>query len=209
MISLFSGIGIFMLLYFSPKILTGLKAIKKRSPIKKEKKPAVEPEKKSETAPKAEASKVEKTQISVLGKLNRIAITLVLVACAAWILVNTVPSVYKSVDDFINYFNEGVKSSDVTLGVSHAPKVWVKERIERISFTGEYGEAYRGVSLNTNTSSANLTEDVWVKQKNKKPIKVLRGQDIFLFIGNTIDNNELRFKSVNGKTGSIDIVFWK
>lgn len=88
---------------------------------------------------------------------------------------------------------------------------WKIEKTVNITFTGEYGEIYRGIGPGTNVSSQNATEPYFVKNKiGEFPIQrpAQKGEDIFLIIGNSTNNNELRFRSSNGKTGSIDIIFW-
>lgn len=188
------------------KIMLSVKLPQKSSPLKKEK-VTTEPAN-SEPAQKVVTPKTKKPGRGVLGTLNRIAITIVVAALAIWLLVKIGFAIYETEVGGIDYSKKTLHESDVTLGVSHTPKVWTVDRTETIHFTNEYGEIYRGVSIGTNTSSKNLTEDVWVKNKSGE-VLVLKGEDIFLKIGNSTDNNELRFKSANGKTGSIDIVFWK
>jgi hypothetical protein len=84
---------------------------------------------------------------------------------------------------------------------------WQIEKTIAINFASEYGEVYKGVGPGTNTSSQNATEPYCVENKIEESC-FQKDDDMFKTIGNSTNNNKLRFKSQNGKTGSIEIIFW-
>jgi len=84
---------------------------------------------------------------------------------------------------------------------------WEIEKTVTVKFGGEYGEVYKGVRPGSNVSFENATEDYCAKNKvNEYCAK--KGEDVGRQMPNSTNNGELRFKSQNGKTGSIDIIFW-
>lgn len=86
---------------------------------------------------------------------------------------------------------------------------WVVDinRTRTIYFTGEYCEVIylqRGMDI----SFENSSEPYCIKNKNNAEVCGEKGEDVGPKMPNSINNCELRFKSQNGKTGSIDIIFW-
>ena len=79
----------------------------------------------------------------------------------------------------------------------------------RISYNGEYGEAFKGVLPGDNISIEDLTEPVCIKTKSGKEYCSNGTED---FEENIIpvssDNSELSFVSQNKKTGYLNIWFW-
>lgn len=84
---------------------------------------------------------------------------------------------------------------------------WEIEKTITVCFTGEYGEIRKEVLPGDNVSFENASEPYCIHNKVKEYCS--QGlEDVGHQMPNSIDNGELRFKSQNGKTGSIDIIFW-
>ena len=84
---------------------------------------------------------------------------------------------------------------------------WEFDHKITISFTGKYDAIYRNVTPGTKTSSM-ANDDFVVKNKMGEEYIIRKGEDMFRSLGNTTNNNELQFKSLNGETGSFDIFFY-
>jgi len=101
------------------------------------------------------------------------------------------------------------ESSSKALRISGDGKWKVVSPPERIRYTGEYGEVYKGVLPGSFISIEDLTEPTCLITKRGKEY-CSNGTENFgkNIIPNSRDNGELRFKSQNGETGYLNIYFW-
>lgn len=84
---------------------------------------------------------------------------------------------------------------------------WKIEKTTRVYFTGEYGEIRRDVQPGDKVSFENASEPYCIHNKVKEYCS--QGlEDVGTQMPNSTNNGELRFKSQNGNTGYIDIIFW-
>ena len=100
--------------------------------------------------------------------------------------------------------NDGRNSNESSSQQSNPPEEKKVVEVRPISFGGEYGEiVYLPSQIRFSFWSA--TEPYCVKDKAGNEYCGKKGQDITSNMPISSDNEELRFKSSNGKTGSIII----
>jgi hypothetical protein len=87
----------------------------------------------------------------------------------------------------------------------------IKYEIEttiQINFTGEYGDIFDKIKPGDLVSFENSSEPYCVKNKVKEYC-AQKGEDVGTQMPNSTNNGKLRFKSQNGNTGCVDVIFWK
>ena len=92
-----------------------------------------------------------------------------------------------------------------------APAQWHLDESKTVTvyFTDKYDKIIYSVKPGDNVSFANATEDYDVKNKIGEEFHERKGGDAMKQMGNTNNNNVLRFKCQQyGKNGSIQIFFW-
>lgn len=209
MISIFIGIGIFMLLYFSPKIFGGIKTISKKSqtPLKKGV-PTVEV--KSEPAVKSETPKTVKSKGNWLANIVGVSITVLI---GLVIIVWLVTVLLRGCNSFERAHTEAhqiLSGSTSTSSTNNYNYVYVS-----LDPNSEF--TYIDVILNTEYGNIFVFKDDWGVSFLKATVDYcsinenyvekcgITGQDISDQFGSNNAGLEFRFKSSGKEKGRLTL----
>jgi len=99
------------------------------------------------------------------------------------------------------------KKAKAKIERSEKAPVWVIEKKQVVYFGNDYVETIY-LSEGENLSFENSSEPYCVKNLSEQEFCAEKGEDVGSQMPNNISNMQLRFKSGNGETGQVTIVFW-
>ena len=157
------------------------------------------PDKHSEEHGHSEHSSSSEKSVTLqkmLGATGILIVWIVVIVLGIWIGAKIIKNVSNS------------KKTTQTESVKHQYH-WVidESKTRTIGFTCEYGDVFRYIHPGDNVSFENATTSYCILNRIREYCS--QGvEDVGPQMPNSINNCELRFKSQNGKAGTIRIVFW-